>query len=120
MEKSNANLLGTIRSAAFPDALSTVTVRLSVAKNVFSLAATAYFSLYLATVGGFAPETSARFLFLFYPAFLLSAYVLLYELASFSVRVYFEKYELLRFVALGALVLLYLAGLALHFGFFHP
>ncbi len=50
MEKINANLLAKIRAAAFPDELSAVAVRLSVAKNVFVLAASVYFSFYLFAV----------------------------------------------------------------------
>jgi hypothetical protein len=50
MEKINANLLAKIRTAAFPNELSTLAVRLSVAKNVFIVVASLYFTAYLFAV----------------------------------------------------------------------
>ena len=58
MEKINANLLAKIRTAAFPDELSAVAVRLSVAKNVFVVSASVYFTCYLFAIGGFEPSVT--------------------------------------------------------------
>lgn len=100
MEKINANLLAKIRAAAFPDELSVVAVRLSVAKNVFIVSASLYFSFYLFAVGGLEPSITGPIAYLMYPAFLLATYVFAYELVNYGVKVYAERLAYLRYVAL--------------------
>lgn len=115
MEKINANLLAKIRTAAFPDELSAIAVRLSVAKNVFIIAASLYFTCYLFAVGGFEREITGMLAFLMYPAFLLATYALAYELVNYCVKVYAENLGFLRYVALGLGAVIFIAGTAAHF-----
>lgn len=100
MEKINANLLAKIRSAAFPDELSVVALRLSVAKNVFIVSASVYFSLYLFAVGGFEPSITGPVAYLAYPAFLLATCALGYELFNYGSKVYFERLAAFRYAVL--------------------
>lgn len=115
MEKINANLLAKIRTAAFPDELSAVAVRLSVAKNVFVVSASVYFTCYLFAIGGFEPSVTGPAAYLMYPAFLLATYVLAYELVNYGVKVYAENMGYLRYVALGLFGSLFVFGTVVHF-----
>lgn len=115
MEKINANLLAKIRTAAFPDELSAVAVRLSVAKNVFIVTASLYFTCYLFAVGGFEPSITGPVSYLIYPAFLLATYALAYELVNYGVKVYAENMGYLRYVALGLFGSLFVFGTVVHF-----
>ncbi len=116
MEKSKAGLLALIRKAAFPDELATAGIRLSVAKNAFSLAAAAYFSLYLFAVGGLWRESAAALVTLFFPAFFFTACALLYELANYFLRIRYERFANARYAAFGFCCLLFLLVNAAYFG----
>lgn len=118
MEKSKEALTTLIRKAAFPDELSTAALRLSVAKNVFSLAAAVYFCLYLFAVGGLWKEPAEELIPLFFPAFLLAACALTYELANYFIRVKFEKFAKLRYAAFGLCVAFFVVITMAHFGMF--
>lgn len=115
MEKINANLLAKIRAAAFPDELSAVAVRLSVAKNVFIVSASLYFSFYLFAVGGFEPSITGPIAYLTYPAFLLATYAFAYELVNYGVKVYAENMGFLRYIALGICGSMFVFGTVVHF-----
>lgn len=109
MEKINANLLAKIRTAAFPDELSAIAVRLSVAKNVFVIAASLYFACYLFAVGGFVPEVTGMLAYLMFPAFLLSVYVFAYELVGYWAKVYADNAKYARYAALAVCSILFIA-----------
>lgn len=115
MEKINANLLAKIRAVAFPDELSTLSVRLSVAKNVFVVTASLYFTCYLFAIGGYEPSVTGTLAYLMYPALLLATYALAYELVNYSVKVYAENWGFLRYVALSLGIVMFLGGTVLHF-----
>lgn len=116
MEKINANLFAKIRTAAFPDELSAIGVRLSVAKNVFALAASTYFTAYLFAIGGYELEISRAVAYLSYPAFLFATYALAYELVSYGIQLYSENLKPLRYAAMALCFVAFAAGTVAHFG----
>ena len=115
MEKSKTGLMAKIRASTFPEGLPTVTARLSVAKNVFSLTSAVYFLCYLSAIGGLAPETTGKAAFLLYPALVLSACLLFIQLAHFASLVYFEKLAFLRVFAIFVSTGFFLLAMASHF-----
>lgn len=115
-DKSADDSFFRLRDRLFASPLERAKLHLSIAKNLFILSAFLYFFALLMTIGGSFVEYSAQITFFLYPIFALSSLVLFYNICSYGIVIYLEKYLFLRYIIFFLCSITFIAVIGIYLG----
>jgi hypothetical protein len=115
-DKSTDNSFFGLEERFFANPLERAKLHLSIAKNLFIFSAFLYFFTLLMTIGGFYPQYTAVVTFFLYPVFVFSCLVLFYNVCSYGIVIYLEKYLFLRYIIFLLCSIIFLIILSVHLG----
>lgn len=102
----------------FASPLKRAKLHLGVAKNLFIFTAFLYFFILLMTIGGLYPEYTATLTFFLYPIFVFSCLALFYNICSYGIVIYLEKYLFLRYIVFVLCAIILLVIVSIHIGLY--
>ncbi|MDD5197654.1 MAG: hypothetical protein PHN60_02220 [Candidatus Gracilibacteria bacterium] len=105
-----------LQDSLFGNPLERAKLHLGIAKNFFTLSAFLYFFALLMTIGGSFIDYAAKGVFFLYPVFVFSCLALLYNICSYGIVVYFEKYLFLRYIVFTLCSLVFILIVSIHLG----
>ncbi|MDD2891563.1 MAG: hypothetical protein PHQ95_01225 [Candidatus Gracilibacteria bacterium] len=115
-DKSINNSFFGLEDTLFGSPLERAKLHLDIAKNFFILLAFFYFFVLLMVLGGMFVKVSAQIAFFIYPLFVFSCLALFYNICSYLIVIYLEKYLFLRYTVFifCSLAFLYIIGIHLN------
>ena len=101
-----------LRDKLFSSPLERAGLYLGIAKNLFIFSAFLYFFVFLMTISGMLVGYTAMLTYFLYPVLVFSCTVLIYNIFSYGIVIYLEKYLFLRYIVfiLCSLAFLYIVG----------
>jgi len=111
-DKNTDNSFFWLRDKLFSSPLERASLYLGIAKNLFIFSAFLYFSVFLMTISGMLVGYTAMLTYFLYPVFVFSCIVLIYNIISYAIVIYLEKYLFLRYIIFlfCSLAFLYVVG----------
>ncbi len=107
-----------LRDILFASPLERARLHLGIAKNLFVFSAFLYYFSLLMTLSGTFIVQSATATFFLYPLFVFSCLALFYNILSYGIVIYLERYLFLRYLALLICASLFLLILSIHLGLY--
>jgi hypothetical protein len=117
-DKSTEDSFFRIQDRLFASPLERAKLHLGIAKNLFILSAFLYFFALLMTIGGSFVESAAEITFFLFPLFVFSVLALFYNICSYGIVIYLEKYLFLRYIIFFLCSIIFLIILGIYLGVF--
>ncbi|HBB27470.1 TPA: hypothetical protein DCZ36_03165 [Candidatus Gracilibacteria bacterium] len=114
--KSTGDSFFRLQDSLFGSPLERAKLHLGIAKNLFILSAFLYFFALLMTIGGSFIDYAAKGTFFLYPVFVFSCLALLYNICSYGIVIYLEKYLFLRYIVFILCSIIFLFIVSIHIG----
>ncbi|MDD5377291.1 MAG: hypothetical protein PHH16_04200 [Candidatus Gracilibacteria bacterium] len=115
-DKSMGDSFFGLQDMLFGSPLERAKLHLGIAKNLFIFSAFSYFFVLLMAIGGSFVEYTSRISFFLYPLFVFSSLALLYNICSYGIVIYLEKYLFLRYIIFTSCSIAFLFIISVHLG----